>query len=200
LCYYFKKGGEEGFMLEDLKKECLSCEGCPLSKTRKNVVFGAGNDKASVMLIGEAPGENEDIKGEPFVGAAGKLLDELMLLAGLKREENAYIANILKCRPPFNRDPEEGEIAVCEKFLKKQIEIIKPKIIVLVGRIAAVHFLGEDFKITRQHGNGYYKNGVLYFPVYHPSAVLRDKGLEPTAKADFLHLKVLMEELLEGDK
>ena len=187
-------------MLENLKSECLSCEGCPLHKTRKNVVFGIGNEKAPVRLIGEAPGENEDIKGEPFVGAAGKLLDELMLVAGLKREENAYIANILKCRPPFNRDPEEGEIAVCEKFLKKQIEIIKPKIIVLVGRIAAVHFLGEEFRITRQHGNCYYKNGVLYFPVYHPSAVLRDDKLMATAKADFLRLKVLIKELLEEEK
>ncbi len=187
-------------MLEQLRNEALACSGCSLSETRKNVVFGVGNDKAKVMLIGEAPGENEDIKGEPFVGAAGKLLDELMKEAGLSRNENAYIANILKCRPPYNRDPEASEIAVCEKFLQKQIEIIKPKIIVLVGRIAAVHFLGEDFKITRQHGNGYYKNGILYFPVYHPSAVLRDKTLVETAKADFLHLKVLISELLEGNK
>ncbi len=181
--------------LEMIKNECLSCEKCSLAKSRRKVVFGTGVPSSDIMLIGEAPGENEDKEGEPFVGAAGKLLDSLLSEAGFSREKNVYIANILKCRPPYNRDPAEEEIKNCEEYLHRQIEIISPKVIVLVGRISAVHFLGEDFRMTRQHGNGYYKNGIIYFPVFHPAAILRNMNLLGEAKKDFKALKTMIDEL-----
>lgn len=181
--------------LEMLKSECANCEKCGLSKSRINVVFGTGVPSSKVMLIGEAPGENEDKEGEPFVGAAGKLLDRLLEEAGFSRKKNVYIANILKCRPPYNRDPEDAEIKSCETYLHKQIELISPKVIVLVGRISAIHFLGEDFRMTRQHGNGYYKDGVIYFPVFHPAAILRNMNLLPEAKKDFRALRTIIDEL-----
>ena len=184
--------------LEELRRICLSCQRCSLCQIRNNVVFGVGNPETDIMFIGEAPGENEDLQGEPFVGRAGQLLDKLLSDIGLSRKENIYIANILKCRPPQNRDPEPHEIEKCSEYLEKQIEIISPKIIVLVGRIAAIHFLGADFKMTKQHGNGYYKDGIIYFPVFHPAAVLRNMNLLPGTEDDFRKLSVMMHQLKEG--
>ena len=184
--------------LEELRRICLSCQRCSLCQIRNNVVFGVGNPATDIMFIGEAPGENEDLQGEPFVGRAGQLLDKLLSDIGLSRKENIYIANILKCRPPQNRDPEPHEIEKCSEYLEKQIEIISPKIIVLVGRIAAIHFLGADFKMTKQHGNGYYKDGIIYFPVFHPAAVLRNMNLLPGTEDDFRKLSVMMHQLKEG--
>lgn len=181
--------------LEEMKKECSLCEKCALCETRTNVVFGAGVPDAEIMLIGEAPGENEDLSGIPFVGRAGKLLDKVCDEAGFSREKNIFIANMLKCRPPKNRDPLPSEVDLCVGHLRQQIEIIDPKVIVLVGRIAAAYFLGKDFKMTRQHGNAYYIDGRLWYPVFHPAAVLRNMNLLPEAQEDFKRLRKMVDEL-----
>ena len=138
--------------LDELKRECEACRRCELCESRNNIVFGVGNENADIMLIGEAPGENEDMQGQPFVGRSGKLLDEMIGEYGLSRDKNIYIANMLKCRPPKNRDPKPSEQNLCIEWLDRQIEIIDPKIIVCVGRIAAQKLIGKDFKVTKQHG------------------------------------------------
>ena len=158
-------------------------------------MFGDGNEKAQVVFVGEAPGENEDLQGKPFVGRAGKLLDKVAEDCGFKRSENVYIANMLKCRPPKNRDPLPSEIDMCCEYLNKQIEIISPKVVVLVGRISACYFLGADFKISKSHGVAFYKDGRIYFPVYHPAAILRNMNLLPEMENDFKTLKKLVSEL-----
>ena len=137
--------------LEELKRECLGCRRCGLCETRTNVVFGVGAPDAEVMFIGEGPGEQEDLQGEPFVGRAGKLLDDMLELIDLDRSR-IYIANMVKCRPPKNRDPLPEEQAACSEWLERQIALIRPKIIVCLGRISAMRFLGPDFRITREHG------------------------------------------------
>lgn len=181
--------------LEELKKECSLCQRCSLCESRTNTVFGDGVSDAEIMLIGEAPGENEDLTGIPFVGRAGKLLDKVCEDAGFSREKNIFIANMLKCRPPKNRDPLPSEVDLCVEYLKKQIDIIDPKVIVLVGRIAAMYFLGKDFKMTKQHGNGYYMDGRLWYPVFHPAAILRNMNLLPEMEADILRLRKMVDEL-----
>ena len=144
--------------LDELKKECEACRKCELCESRNNIVFGYGNPNADIMLIGEAPGENEDLSGMPFVGRSGKLLDEFLNSVGLDRNKNVYIANMLKCRPPKNRDPKPSEQNLCIEWLDRQIEIIDPKIIVCIGRIAAQKLIGKDFKVTKQHGEFIEKN------------------------------------------
>ena len=134
--------------LEEIKKECEKCTGCELCKTRTNTVFGVGNPNATLMFVGEAPGEKEDLSGIPFVGAAGKLFDKYLTAVGISREE-VYIANILKCRPPKNRDPKSDEEDVCIEYLRGQVRAIKPKMIVCLGRIAAARLIKPDFKITQ---------------------------------------------------
>ncbi len=161
---------------EKLASLCTVCEGCrkcALGKTRTKLVFGVGSPEASLMFVGEAPGEREDATGIPFVGAAGQLLDRYLYAVGIPRE-SVYIANILKCRPPRNRDPEPAEQDACIDYLRAQVKIIRPKIIVCLGRIAAMRLISPDFRITREHGIWYKKGNFDMCAVYHPSALLRD--------------------------
>ena len=155
-----------------LKEECAECVKCGLCEGRHNVVFGVGNRSADVMFIGEGPGENEDLQGEPFVGAAGKLLDEMLSIIDLGRE-NSYIANIVKCRPPQNRDPLETEQDACIGYLRRQAALLQPKVIVCLGRIAAKAIIKEDFKITSEHGQWFARGGVQMTAIYHPAALLQ---------------------------
>jgi len=178
---------------EELRKECLGCTRCALCETRTNVVFGVGRRDAEVLFIGEGPGEQEDLKGEPFVGRAGKLLDDMMELIGLDRE-NVFIANIVKCRPPKNRDPLSTEQEACFPWLWRQIDLIDPKIIVSLGRISAMQMIKEDFKITREHGQWFERDGRLMMALYHPAALLRDPHKKPDTFAD---LKVLQAKIRE---
>ena len=178
---------------ETLKNECCACRKCSLCETRTNVVFGVGNEKAEVMFIGEGPGEQEDLKGEPFVGRAGKLLDDMLELIGLDRN-NIYIANMVKCRPPGNRDPLNLEQEACADWLKSQIELIKPRIIICLGRIAAIKFIKDDFKISREHGQWFIKDGVMVMALFHPAALLRDPRRRPETFDDLKKLQQAIKE------
>ena len=173
---------------DTLREECLNCTKCSLCETRTNVVFGVGSEKAEVMFIGEGPGEQEDLKGEPFVGRAGKLLDDMLELIDLDRSK-IYIANMVKCRPPANRDPLNIEQAACADWLKAQIEHIKPRIIVCLGRIAAMKFIREDFKITKEHGQWFVQDGVMVMALYHPAALLRDPRRRPESFEDLKKIR-----------
>ena len=174
---------------KDLKKQCSVCTYCGLSQTRHNVVFGVGIEDADVMLIGEGPGEQEDLTGVPFVGPAGKLLDDMLSIIDLDRNTNCYIANIVKCRPPRNRDPLETEQEVCIDYLRNQVALVRPKIIVCLGRIAAKRLIDHDYRITRQHGTWVQKNGVWLTAIYHPSALLRDVSKRPETFDDLLSIR-----------
>lgn len=176
------------YEMERLKERCLQCRACRLGATRTNVVFGVGIVPASIVFVGEGPGQQEDLQGEPFVGAAGKLLDEMLSIIDLGRH-NCYIANIVKCRPPQNRDPMADEQEACIGFLKEQLAILQPKIIVCLGRIAAMQLIKEDFRITREHGRWFSKDGVEYTAIYHPSALLRDVSKRPETFTDLLSLR-----------
>jgi len=177
----------------ELADSCAGCEMCVLHKTRKNTVFGKGSHHAKIMFIGEAPGESEDLEGLPFVGRAGKLLDKYMAFADLNFD-NTYIANILKCRPPDNRDPEQSEQDCCIGYLRSQTKLIDPKIIVCLGRIAAMRIIKPDFKITSEHGQWFKKGGVFITAVYHPSALLRDPAKKAGTLLDF---KAIREKAVE---
>lgn len=181
--------------LDELKKQCLSCEKCGLCRGRHNVVFGVGSANADVMFIGEGPGEQEDIKGEPFVGKAGILLDKMLTAIDLNRNENIYIANIVKCRPPQNRDPLPEEQELCLPWLRHQFAIIRPKVIVCLGRIAAAKIIKPDIRITREHGTIFRKGNVIMIPVLHPAALLRNPKDKPAAFQDFLNLQELLDTL-----
>ena len=178
---------------EELQNECNRCRACALSATRKNVVFGVGNTEAEVLFIGEGPGANEDEQGRPFVGAAGKLLDDMLAMIGLKREA-VYITNIVKCRPPQNRDPLNTEKDACIGYLRRQVAMMRPKIIVCLGRIAAAELIKPDFKITQEHGQFFEKRGVQMTALYHPAALLRDSSKKPET---FLDLKALQAKILQ---
>ena len=173
---------------QTLRSTCMSCTRCGLCETRHNVVFGVGPENADVMFVGEGPGEQEDLKGEPFVGAAGQLLDDMLSIIDLSRE-NCYIANIVKCRPPRNRDPLETEQDACIDYLRNQVALIRPKVIVCLGRIAAKRIIREDFRITREHGTWTEKNGVWMTAIYHPSALLRDLSKRPETFDDLLSIR-----------
>lgn len=173
---------------DKLYSECTNCRKCVLCETRKNVVFGVGYRSSDVMFIGEGPGEQEDIKGEPFVGRAGKLLDDMMEMIYLDREK-VFIANIVKCRPPGNRDPLGPEQDACFPWLERQIEMISPKIIVCLGRIAAKRMIKDDFKITREHGQWFEKDGIKCMALYHPAALLRDPRRRPETFEDLKRLQ-----------
>ena len=179
---------------EELHHVCMECTKCGLCETRHNVVFGVGNTNADVMVIGEGPGEQEDLQGEPFVGPAGKLLDDMMAIIDLDRE-NSYIANIVKCRPPRNRDPLETEQDACIDYLRNQVALVKPKIIVCLGRIAATRLIKADFRITREHGTWTQQAGIWFTAVYHPSALLRDVSKRPEAFDDLMGIRQKMIEL-----
>lgn len=174
---------------EELKNCCLACKKCELCKTRTNVVFGIGNPKSEVVFIGEGPGEQEDLKGAPFVGRSGQLLDKMLQAIDLYRDKNIYIANIVKCRPPGNRDPIPEEQKSCMDWLNLQLEFIKPKIIVALGRIAAMKFINPNIKITKEHGIFYEKDGVTLMATLHPAALLRNPLNKPMVFQDFLNLR-----------
>ena len=181
----------------ELKNECLNCRKCALCETRTNVVFGVGKEDAEVLFVGEGPGENEDLQGEPFVGRAGKLLDDMLGLVDLDRKKNIYIANIVKCRPPKNRDPLAEEQDACIKWLFQQISLIKPKIVVCLGRIAAKVLIDENFKISQEHGKWFDKNGVQFMALYHPAALLRDPRRRPETFEDLKELQSKIREICE---
>jgi len=181
----------------DLTKECSACTKCGLHKTRTNVVFGVGNISSEVLFIGEGPGENEDLQGQPFVGRAGKLLDDMLKIIGLSREKNIYIANIVKCRPPNNRDPQTDEREACIDWLFKQIELMKPKIIICLGRIAATQLIEPELKITRDHGKWYKKDNINYMAIYHPAALLRDPHKRPDTFVDLKEVEKMIQSICE---
>ena len=182
---------------EKLRKQCINCRDCGLCETRTNVVFGVGVDDAEVMFIGEGPGENEDLQGEPFVGRAGKLLDKMLEAIDLDRNKNIYIANIVKCRPPKNRDPLPDEQEECIKWLRKQFAVLRPKIVVCLGRIAAGKIIKPDIKIMKEHGMFFEKNSILFMPMLHPAALLRNPNNKPAAFEDFLRLRDKINEICE---
>ncbi|MDD5952856.1 MAG: uracil-DNA glycosylase [Oscillospiraceae bacterium] len=178
-----------------LEQACLQCRKCGLCETRTNVVFGVGNENAKVLFIGEGPGENEDLQGEPFVGRGGQLLDKMLAAVDLSREKNIYIANIVKCRPPHNRDPFPEEQEACLNWLRNQVALMKPKIIVCLGRIAAMKLMNPQIKITKEHGVFIERNGVLMMATLHPAALLRNPNNKPAAFEDFLALRKKIDEL-----
>ena len=179
---------------EKLENECKSCQACALSRTRKNVVFGVGSREAEVLFIGEGPGANEDAEGVPFVGAAGKLLDDMLQMIGLSRER-IYITNSVKCRPPQNRDPLNTEKDACSGYLRRQLELMQPKILVCLGRISAAEIIKPDFKITQEHGQFFEKDGMQMMALYHPAALLRDPGKKPETFEDLKRLQARIREL-----
>ncbi len=180
---------------ESLQHSCHRCQNCGLAATRTNVVFGTGNPQAEVMFVGEGPGEQEDLQGEPFVGRAGQLLDVMLAAIGLSRKRNCYIANVVKCRPPGNRDPKPEEQEACIPWLRGQVSLLRPKIIVCLGRIAACRLIDPDLKITRQHGQFFDKKGVAVMATFHPASLLRNPAQKPAAFADFLLLRDKIQEL-----
>ena len=180
---------------EELEKNCKACEKCQLCKTRHNVVFGVGNKNAEVLFIGEGPGENEDLQGEPFVGRGGQLLDKMLNAVDLDRRKNIYIANIVKCRPPQNRDPLQEEQDACIGWLRNQVALIRPKIIVCLGRVAAMKIIRQDIKITKEHGIFFDRNGVLLMATLHPAALRRNPANKPEAFNDFLKLREKIKEV-----
>jgi DNA polymerase len=175
-----------------LEQRCRDCRACPLGASKTNTVFGTGNRQASLMFVGEAPGEQEDRMGIPFVGKAGQLLDKFLFAVDIPRED-VYIANILKCRPPQNRDPEPTEEDACIGYLREQFRLIRPKILVCLGRISAMRLIKPDFRITREHGQWFYKGGIWMTAVYHPAALLRD----PIKKEDMLRDMMAVREKLK---
>ena len=181
--------------LDELRAQCLNCKKCGLCETRNNVVFGMGNPDAKVLFIGEGPGENEDLQGKPFVGRGGMLLDKMLSVVDLSREKNIYIANMVKCRPPKNRDPEETEVAACRPWLEEQIRIIDPKIIVCLGRVSAIRFIDPNFKVTKEHGQFIEKDGRLVMGTFHPAAILRNPNQKPAAMEDFFALQEKIKKL-----
>ena len=180
---------------EELAESCNNCKKCELSQHRTNVVVGVGNREAEVLFVGEGPGESEDLKGEPFVGRAGKLLDDMLKIIGLDRKTNIYIANIVKCRPPKNRDPSDAERKACFPWLQAQYELISPKIVICLGRIAAMELIDAGFKITRDHGKWYDRGGIKHMAIYHPSALLRDPHRRPETFVDLKEIQRAIEQV-----
>ena len=180
--------------LQALYEKCAACHGCALGETRTNCVFGVGNPEADLMFVGEAPGEQEDLSGTPFVGRAGQLLDKFLYAVDIRRED-VYIANILKCRPPKHRDPLPAEEDACIDFLREQVKIIKPKMIVCLGRIAAMRLIKPDFRITREHGQWFEKGSFIMSAVYHPALLLRDPRKKEEMLEDMKAIKAKLDSL-----
>lgn len=178
----------------ELEQVCQNCQACSLCATRNNVVFGVGNRDAQIMLIGEGPGEQEDLQGEPFVGPAGKLLDDMLSIIDLDREK-VYIANIVKCRPPHNRDPKDEEQDACIGYLRRQVELIRPRIIICLGRISARRIISPEYRITREHGQWVHRGGIWMTAIYHPSALLRDVSKRPETFDDLLSIRAKLREI-----
>ncbi|MBE6575468.1 MAG: uracil-DNA glycosylase [Ruminococcaceae bacterium] len=179
---------------QTLEETCRGCTKCALHKTRTNCVFGTGNRGADLLFVGEAPGEQEDLSGTPFVGRAGKLLDQYLFAVDIPRED-VYIANILKCRPPQNRDPLPEEEDACMDYLRAQVKLIEPKIIVCLGRIAAMRLIKPDFRITKEHGQWFARGRFLITAVYHPAALLRDPRKKEEMLTDMQNIRAKLEEL-----
>lgn len=174
---------------ETLRSSCLACTRCELCKTRTNVVFGQGVEDAEVLFVGEGPGQNEDEQGLPFVGRSGQLLDKYLFAIDLDRTKNCYIANIVKCRPPQNRDPLPEESAACMPWLRQQFQLLRPKIVVCLGRVAAQQMIAKGFSVTKDHGKFFDKQGTLFMATLHPAALLRNPNNKPLAFGDFVALR-----------
>lgn len=181
-----------------LRLRCENCRACPLSATRTNLVLGTGSRTADLMFVGEAPGEQEDLEGIPFVGKAGQLLDRYLFAVGIPRE-SVYIANILKCRPPRNRDPLPEEEEACIGYLREQVKLVDPKIIVCLGRISAMRLITPDYRITRDHGQFVRKGKYLMTAVYHPAALLRDPSKKEDMLLDMERIKAKLDTLVDGN-
>lgn len=181
---------------ESLKHDCLQCRACALADTRTNVVFGDGAEDAEILLIGEGPGQNEDAQGIPFVGRAGRLLDDMLAMIGLDRTM-VYIANTVKCRPPQNRDPLNVEQEACIGWLDRQRVLLTPKLIICLGRIAAMEIIKPDFKITKEHGVWFEKDGAQMTALYHPAALLRDPNKKPETFEDLKRIQAKVRELCD---
>ena len=178
-------------MLEEIAEQIRSCTRCPLAQGRTNAVPGEGSPQTQIMFIGEAPGAAEDRQGRPFVGPAGRLLNELLSEIGLRRPD-VFITNIVKCRPPSNRDPRPDEVRACRDYLDGQIASLNPQVICLLGRPATQTLLDPKAAIGKVHGQGFEREGMLYVPVYHPAAVLHNERLRPALLEDFQRLKLLL--------
>lgn len=181
----------------ELYVQLEGCTRCPLYEERTHIVIGEGNSHADVLFVGEGPGREEDLQGRPFVGPAGKLLDKMLAAIDLKRED-VYIANIVKCRPPGNRNPEEAEALACLPFLRAQTALIRPKIIVCLGKVAAAYIYDKEIRITRDRGKWLERKGIWILPTYHPAALLRDESKKREAWEDFKSLKQKIKELSEN--
>lgn len=180
---------------EELEKSIVDCKKCKLCTGRNNIVFGTGNKEADLMFIGEGPGADEDREGEPFVGRAGKLMNMAFNGIGINREE-VYIANIVKCRPPSNRNPEADEANACIDYLRNQVMLVKPKVIVLLGSVALKNILGNEYGITASRGNWLERKGILYMPTWHPAALLRDENKKIEFWKDLKQVKEKMENII----
>lgn len=184
--------------IENLKDEILKCTKCELSKSRNNVIFGEGNSNAKIFIIGEAPGRDEDIQGRPFVGKSGQLLDKILEACGFNRFEHVFISNIIKCRPPDNRVPNEQEAKMCIPYLIRQIDLIQPEILILLGSTALKYTIGPKYKITRIHGTWLSWYNKLVMPVYHPAALLRNPSLKRGTWEDFKKIIFKYRELVNA--
>lgn len=178
--------------MTELYEKCRECRACPLCETRTNVVFGAGNEKAKIMFVGEAPGKNEDLQGLPFVGRAGDLLNSYLAAVGIERDD-IFIGNICKCRPPENRDPLPAEQEACIHWLREQFRIINPRLVVCLGRIAAKRLIKDDFKVTAEHGTVFMKGETAFIGTFHPAALLRNPGNKAAALEDFKKIATFYE-------
>ena len=179
---------------QELEQKCQGCQGCVLCETRHNVVFGVGKKNADIMFVGEGPGEQEDLQGEPFVGPAGKLLDDMLSIIDIDRT-NCYIANIVKCRPPRNRDPQETEQDACIGYLRNQFALVRPKVVVCLGRIAARRLIDTNYRITKEHGTWVCRQNTWFTAIYHPSALLRDPTRRPETFDDLISIRAKLQEL-----
>ena len=182
--------------MEELRRSCQGCMKCALGETRTNLVFGVGSEDAKLMFVGEGPGEQEDLQGIPFVGRAGKLLDDMLAMFDLSRED-VYIANIVKCRPPKNRDPLPDEQDACYPWLEQQIALIRPRLLVCLGRIAAMRLIDPHYRITQQHGQWVERGDMALTAIYHPAALLRDPRRRPEAFDDMKEIARRLRELQE---
>ncbi len=185
--------------MESLAAACEACRKCTLGESRNKLVFGTGNPEADLLFVGEAPGEQEDNTGVPFVGRAGQLLDKFLYAVDIERKD-VYIANILKCRPPKNRDPLPEEEEACIEYLREQVRLIRPKIIVCLGRISAMKLIKPDFKITKEHGQWFERGNFLMTAVYHPAALLRDPRKKEEMLEDMKAISQKLSELREGER
>ena len=183
--------------MESLKQEILNCRKCPLAESRNNVIFGEGNTKAPIFIIGEAPGRDEDLKGRPFVGRSGQLLDKILAACGFNRRDHVFISNIVKCRPPGNREPSREEIRACMPYLIQQIDAVNPKILILLGATSLKNMAGPDQRITRVRGTWLNWENRLAMPVYHPSALLRNPELKRDTWEDYKNIVRKYRELVD---